>query len=134
MPWSGLYSSSKAAIFALSDVLDMEMRPFGVRLLLLCPGAVQSRLADNHGLDVSTLLPSGSLYTSFIACISRRLRITQINALSTERFAQQTVSAALQPTAPRYMSIGAHVWVAWALTWVPRSLRLKLYWDDYQKT
>jgi len=39
LPFGGAYCSSKAAVNALSEVLHYELAPFGVRVLLIEPGA-----------------------------------------------------------------------------------------------
>ncbi|MGB0361140.1 MAG: SDR family NAD(P)-dependent oxidoreductase, partial [Endozoicomonas sp.] len=41
-PFSGSYCASKAAINILSDVLRMELKPFGVRVVTVQPGSVKS--------------------------------------------------------------------------------------------
>ncbi len=41
-PFRGLYNSSKFALEAMSDVLRMETRPFGVHVILIEPGAVRT--------------------------------------------------------------------------------------------
>nr|WP_286196625.1 SDR family NAD(P)-dependent oxidoreductase [Thalassotalea sp. G20_0] len=43
-PFSGSYCAFKAAFNALSDVLRMELKQFGVRVVTVQPGAVQSQL------------------------------------------------------------------------------------------
>ena len=34
-PWAGVYASSKSALAALTDVLVMELKPFGVQVCLM---------------------------------------------------------------------------------------------------
>jgi len=43
-PFLGAYSSSKFALESLSDALRCEVRPWGVSVSLIEPGAVQSRI------------------------------------------------------------------------------------------
>ena len=42
MPWSALYSASKYAVCSLTDGLRMELRPFGVHAMAVCPGYVRT--------------------------------------------------------------------------------------------
>jgi short-subunit dehydrogenase len=49
IPFSAAYSASKFAVHAVSDGLRIELRPFGVDVVVLAPGAVQSDLATKAG-------------------------------------------------------------------------------------
>jgi len=76
-PFSGAYSASKAALHALSDALRMEVAPFGIRVLIVAPGAIRSqfgRTAEN-GLQ-RTIIP-GSLYHPIRDAIESRSRASQ---------------------------------------------------------
>ncbi|HXV00248.1 MAG TPA: SDR family oxidoreductase [Caulobacteraceae bacterium] len=46
-PFTGAYSASKHAVEALSEALWFEMRPFGVRVVLIEPGAFSTNFGDN---------------------------------------------------------------------------------------
>ena len=48
-PWSTLYSASKYAVCSLTDGLRMELRPFGVHAMAVCPGYVRTDFS-NHVL------------------------------------------------------------------------------------
>ena len=45
-PGWGAYSVSKAGLVALSKVLAIEERPYGIRVVTICPGAVNTGLWD----------------------------------------------------------------------------------------
>eukprot|EP00184_Porphyridium_aerugineum_P002444 CAMPEP_0184700392 /NCGR_PEP_ID=MMETSP0313-20130426/12903_1 /TAXON_ID=2792 /ORGANISM="Porphyridium aerugineum, Strain SAG 1380-2" /LENGTH=58 /DNA_ID=CAMNT_0027160039 /DNA_START=61 /DNA_END=233 /DNA_ORIENTATION=- len=38
VPLSGAYSASKAALHAYSDALRVEMKPFGIQVIVCAPG------------------------------------------------------------------------------------------------
>ncbi|HEY2178267.1 MAG TPA: SDR family oxidoreductase [Caulobacteraceae bacterium] len=46
-PFTGAYSASKHAVEALSEALWFELRPFGVRVVLIEPGAFSTSFGDN---------------------------------------------------------------------------------------
>jgi NAD(P)-dependent dehydrogenase (short-subunit alcohol dehydrogenase family) len=46
LPGSGLYSASKFAVEAASDALRIELAPFGVRVVLVEPGVIDTPLYD----------------------------------------------------------------------------------------
>jgi NADP-dependent 3-hydroxy acid dehydrogenase YdfG len=45
MPLLGAYNASKHAVAAITDALRMELRPFGITVVLVEPGAVRTRFA-----------------------------------------------------------------------------------------
>jgi NAD(P)-dependent dehydrogenase (short-subunit alcohol dehydrogenase family) len=51
-PFGGYYAASKAALESLSEALDVEVSPFGVRVLLVEPGVVDTDFGDGfRGFD-----------------------------------------------------------------------------------
>jgi NAD(P)-dependent dehydrogenase (short-subunit alcohol dehydrogenase family) len=46
-PFGGFYSATKHALEAISEALHFEVRPFGVRVVLIEPGQYGTRLLDN---------------------------------------------------------------------------------------
>lgn len=45
-PATGLYSATKAAVLQLSEALDQEVSPLGVRAVAICPGGVRTDFLD----------------------------------------------------------------------------------------
>ena len=49
MPGNGCYSASKAALEAMSEALAAEVRPHGIRVVVIQPGATKSAMGDKIG-------------------------------------------------------------------------------------
>ena len=45
--WRGAYTASKHAVEALADTMRLELSGTGVRVVLICPGPVESRFREN---------------------------------------------------------------------------------------
>jgi NAD(P)-dependent dehydrogenase (short-subunit alcohol dehydrogenase family) len=60
-PGGGLYHGTKHAIEAISDALRFEVRPFGVKVILVEPGTVLTPFGDTASTSIST----GGPYAAF---------------------------------------------------------------------
>ncbi|KAI9099249.1 hypothetical protein DFS34DRAFT_616898 [Phlyctochytrium arcticum] len=58
-PTSGLYSASKAALMMATEALRMELRPFGIGVSAIAPGAIRSRAWD-VGSNMLTAVKHGA--------------------------------------------------------------------------
>jgi len=54
-PYSAAYAATKALVKSLGEGLWAELRPDGIDVLTLCPGATESEAAAKQGIDVSKL-------------------------------------------------------------------------------
>lgn len=117
-PWAGIYGSSKAAVHALSDVLAMECRPFGVKVMLVSPGGVKSNIANSAAPRFE--LATDSLYAKYIDNIIGRMWASQSpKAIDTEVFSRKVVSNALRVSPPFYMTLGSSATIFGILKWLP---------------
>jgi NAD(P)-dependent dehydrogenase (short-subunit alcohol dehydrogenase family) len=54
-PFTGYYAATKHAIEAFGESLDHEVRPFGIRALLIEPGFIRTRIGEN-GLEAPPIV------------------------------------------------------------------------------
>jgi short-subunit dehydrogenase len=66
-PFFGAYHASKYALEALSDAMRVELRPFGVRVVLVEPGPITSEFSER----AFTSLPQGKAATRYASTYGR---------------------------------------------------------------
>jgi 1-acylglycerone phosphate reductase len=131
-PWNGLYSASKSALHTLSEVLNMECRPFNIDVMLVAPGAISSNIARNQA--GSFHLPPDSLYGEYLENIMARLWASQSKyAMPNEVFARRVAAKALRRKPPAYISLGGGSFVFALAKWFPRSWVLNLAWRIFSR-
>lgn len=65
LPINGTYSASKAAANSMTDTLRLELAPFGIKVIALLTGSVQSNFFNNlptHNQEPQYELPKDSIY------------------------------------------------------------------------
>jgi NAD(P)-dependent dehydrogenase (short-subunit alcohol dehydrogenase family) len=62
VPFAAPYCASKHALEALSDALRVELAPFGVRVVVVEPGPIESRFAERARIAVAPLLADPGPY------------------------------------------------------------------------
>ncbi|MGP1385196.1 MAG: SDR family oxidoreductase [Thainema sp.] len=105
-PFSGAYASSKAALHCLSDALRMELAPFGIRVMTVQPGAIQSDFGTAARQRTEANLTDQSWYSGIKDTIRARAELSQVDATPTQDFATRLVQAALRPNPPAVLRIG----------------------------
>lgn len=60
-PNGGAYSISKYALLGFSDNLREELKPTGIRVTAICPGAVWSRSWEGAGVDSGKLIAASDI-------------------------------------------------------------------------
>ncbi|CAI0428549.1 unnamed protein product [Linum tenue] len=102
LPWAGTYSGTKSAMHALTDTLRLELKPLGIDVINVVPGAVQSNIMPSAEAIYSS---EWKLYKPFEPAITRFVSQGRAGT-PTEKFAKHTVAAILRKHPPAWFSSG----------------------------
>lgn len=103
-PFAGPYCASKAALNAASDALRMELAPFGIRVVTVQPGGIQSTFGNNSAAQVS--LAADSPYQPVREGVLARANESQSDAMPAQVFAQRLVEQLDAAAAPTLVRLG----------------------------
>ncbi|KAL5988297.1 hypothetical protein ACLOJK_036060 [Asimina triloba] len=104
-PWAGSYCATKAAIHAMAHSLRVEMRPFGVDVVLVLPGSIRSSFgrAATERLGVQ----EWKMYGQFKEAIAERARASQgPKATDARLLARHVAGKVLRPKPPKQIVFG----------------------------
>ncbi|MEP7192065.1 MAG: oxidoreductase [Actinomycetota bacterium] len=105
-PVGGFYHATKYAVEAISDVLRVEVRPFGIDVILVEPGLIRSNFESrvNESLEVDAASPGAvSAYADLLSASEKRTTSSYANdflATGPETVAAVIVKA-VQSSRPR---------------------------------
>uniref|UniRef100_A0A0D9VIL8 Uncharacterized protein n=1 Tax=Leersia perrieri TaxID=77586 RepID=A0A0D9VIL8_9ORYZ len=106
-PWAGTYCASKAAVHAATDALRLELRPFGVHVVKVVPGAVRSGLGDANTARLRAEEVEWRMYGGFAAAIAERARASQGGRATDARvFAAHVARRVMSARPPREIVYG----------------------------
>ena len=105
-PFAGAYCASKAAVHALSDALRMELAPFGIRVMEVQPGAIESSFAKNAGHEAEQLINEQSPWFPLREGIRARAKASQDKPTPASEFAAELLKAVRQSKPLRLVRIG----------------------------
>lgn len=105
-PYAGIYCASKAAVHAITTALRLELAPFGVRVVLVQPGAIASEFGATASQQAEQNLNEQSIWWPLREGIRRRARASQNKPTPTNLFAQRVVAQLLQSSPPRLIRAG----------------------------
>lgn len=105
-PFAGAYCSSKAAVHALSDALRMELAPFGVRVMEVQPGAIDTHFAKNASHEAEQLIAEESPWWPLRDGIRARANASQDRPTPAIEFAAGLLKATRQAKPPRLLRLG----------------------------
>lgn len=122
-PFLGPYCASKFALEALSDCMRMELKPFGISVSIVEPGAIKTKMFDKAASSVDEImrvLPADGLryYSGDIETMRKLIAMQDRNAVPAERVAK-VIEHALTATRPRtrYL-VGVDARLMAALHWL----------------
>ncbi|KAJ2805056.1 hypothetical protein H4R20_002245, partial [Coemansia guatemalensis] len=119
-PWVGYYCATKAALHTMSDAMRMELAPFGLRVVVVAPGAVKSNLASHRDVSLSDQSP----FLPAIQAIRDRATFSQSgNPTSPDILAKVVVPQLLARNPRPYITYGRHATMTWLLYYVPMFIR-----------
>lgn len=99
-PFSGAYCATKSALHALSDAQRMELAPFGIDVITVQPGAIESKFGDNSLANVLQRITPDSLYAPLKEDIKARATASQDNPTPAKEFAELLVEQLLNKPKP----------------------------------
>src|SRR5476649_2405719 len=105
-PFAGAYCASKAAVHALSDALRMELAPFGIRVMEVQPGAIDTSFAKNAGHEAEQLITEQSPWFPLREGIRARANASQNNPTPAASVAADLLKAVEQVRPPRLLRLG----------------------------
>jgi NAD(P)-dependent dehydrogenase (short-subunit alcohol dehydrogenase family) len=105
-PFAGSYCASKAGLHMLSEVLRMEVAPFGIDVIVVQPGAVRSNIAASGSVDIERYSREASHYRRVYEAIQARANASQVAPMETHDFARQTVDAVTRRHPARVVRLG----------------------------
>lgn len=122
LPYSGVYASSKAAVYSMSAVMRVELAPFDIKVVTLVTSAVQTGFFANK---VGGSISKSSAYHPIKAEAENAMSGSSAMGRARDRYevAEATIAELLQPTPPLFIRKGYYpnvfVWMYWLLPiWV----------------
>lgn len=105
-PFAGAYCASKAAVHALSDALRLELAPFGIGVLEVQPGAIESSFGRHASHQAEQLISEHSPWWPMRDGIRARANASQDNPTPASHVARNVFAAVSSGKRPRVLRIG----------------------------
>lgn len=100
MPLFGIYSASKYAVEALSDALRMELRPFGIRVVLIEPGPIRTEFTSRAMDNADKYRDPSSPYAAVVARAEKLAEFSEKQSVGPEVISR-AIQRAIRSRRPR---------------------------------
>jgi len=110
-PFASPYCSSKAAFNSFSDGLRMELKPFGIKVISVQPGAITSDFGKNASSNTKIVLENTSIYKPFEDKILNRAYSSQEKAMPVDAFASKLIRKIISVNPPALIRLGTFSFV-----------------------
>jgi len=71
LPGAEAYSASKAAVISYCESLRLELKPYGVSVVTLAPGYIDTPMTSNNAYPMPFLMPPQKFAASAVRAIAR---------------------------------------------------------------
>ena len=105
-PFAGAYCASKAAVHALTEAMRMELAPFGVRVMEVQPGAIDTCFAKNASAQAEVHIGEDSPWWPMREGIRARAKASQDNPTPVSEFANAVFKATQKARPPALLRYG----------------------------
>ena len=105
-PFSGGYCASKASIHSFSDALRLELAPFGIKVMNVQTGAIETNFGNAAKETIGSVLKPDSWYSTIASKIHMRAEYSQINATPVNQYVKKVVKASFSINPPAIFRIG----------------------------
>ncbi|KAJ1271313.1 hypothetical protein BS78_06G119300 [Paspalum vaginatum] len=124
-PWAGVYSASKAALHALSDSLRVELRSFGINVMIVAPGGTKSNLGNTSAAKYGQR-NEWKYYKKYEESLRARTDVSQgPGSTPAEELAKKVVALVLKKNPPAFLAYGQFSAILSMLYYAP------LWFRDY---
>ena len=72
IPFAGPYCASKHALEAIADALRVEVAPFGIRVVIVEPGPIETRFDERARSEIAGLVSRPGPYAAFYELVDGR--------------------------------------------------------------
>jgi NADP-dependent 3-hydroxy acid dehydrogenase YdfG len=131
VPFLAGYCASKSAVHVLSQALRIEARPFGIEVVVVQPGGVESKIAESGPGDIERYRAQGSRYQPYYEGIRKCAEASQDDAMPADEFATELVERAFALPAPRTVRLGTGVHFLTKVASMPEEQRDAVFSSSY---